>query len=578
MASSSAAALGPRWDHDGGVGAAGASSRSSRAWRPICRHGDLSVIEEFASAGLITDDDEYAPSRRRAQRRPSAVLHRQGDRVRGGAARQAPAEGGGLRGLFGSGAAPVAGDEEVLGLAMDRLAVELGLEIVNLVPGVSTEVDIRASLTLKESLRRAPYIIAMSGRRRAASRVLIKLAGTWEDQGRGAREGGHRATSPSSSASFRRWPPRGRVARLISPFGASRTGTRPTAARAYPRPTGVVCVSRMASTRSTATSTICMPTSWRPSRGHVGPGYPRQPSALAGVDRMTPPPMLECRRHARARGTSRPRPPPPAARTRRWRAARDWQRVPPRDERRRLRHDKQRRHQHLRRRDAQARGRVESRVRLKYYVRVSASRGRAPRRGAVNRARTPGRTRDRASSRLDAAGAHRRRPLRRPPSYASRRGAAKLGAAFAHRRGEPAELVPNAQARRRPPLLGRLREGANAAQAPARSSRSASAAHAAEEPRRTVAGAPNARRRLRTRPSSIASKPARSGSQRPRCRCALRKLVGVQRRASVASGGPVRGRLHLLGLAVVVAAATDLGDLGVGRQQAAQRPDRVAQP
>ena len=56
---------------------------------------------------------------------------------------------------FGGGAAPVAGDEEVLELAMDRLAVELGLEIVNLVPGyVSTEVDIRASFDTKESLRR----------------------------------------------------------------------------------------------------------------------------------------------------------------------------------------------------------------------------------------------------------------------------------------------------------------------------------------------------------------------------------------------------------------------------------------
>jgi len=65
---------------------------------------------------------------------------------------------------------------------MDRLAVELGLEIVKLVPGyVSTEVDIRASFDTAESLRRARRIIAMyeaAGVDR--SRILIKLAGTWE--------------------------------------------------------------------------------------------------------------------------------------------------------------------------------------------------------------------------------------------------------------------------------------------------------------------------------------------------------------------------------------------------------------
>jgi hypothetical protein len=74
------------------------------------------------------------------------------------------------------------GTEAVLELAMDRLAVELGLEIVKLVPGyVSTEVDIRASFDTAESIARARRIIAMyeaAGVPR--SRVLVKLAGTWE--------------------------------------------------------------------------------------------------------------------------------------------------------------------------------------------------------------------------------------------------------------------------------------------------------------------------------------------------------------------------------------------------------------
>ena len=53
-------------------------------------------------------------------------------------------------------------DALILELAMDRLAVELGMEIVKLIPGyVSTEVDIRASFDIDESCRRARKIIAM---------------------------------------------------------------------------------------------------------------------------------------------------------------------------------------------------------------------------------------------------------------------------------------------------------------------------------------------------------------------------------------------------------------------------------
>lgn len=58
--------------------------------------------------------------------------------------------------------APAGSPAAELELACDRLAVELGLEIVRLVPGyVSTEVDIRASFDTAESLRRARRIIAM---------------------------------------------------------------------------------------------------------------------------------------------------------------------------------------------------------------------------------------------------------------------------------------------------------------------------------------------------------------------------------------------------------------------------------
>lgn len=67
-------------------------------------------------------------------------------------------------------------------LAIDCLSVELGKRILGIVPGyVSTEVDIRLSFDASASEARARRIIALyeaAGVPR--SRVLIKLAGTWE--------------------------------------------------------------------------------------------------------------------------------------------------------------------------------------------------------------------------------------------------------------------------------------------------------------------------------------------------------------------------------------------------------------
>ena len=124
--------------------------------------GDLDVIEEYAQTGLITD----------ATTNPLFVA-------------QAGTSGDARYIAFVDAAIAYAKansdtPEGVLELAMDRLAVELGLEIVKLVPGyVSTEVDIRASFDTEDSLRRARRIIAMyeaAGVDR--SRVLIKLAGS----------------------------------------------------------------------------------------------------------------------------------------------------------------------------------------------------------------------------------------------------------------------------------------------------------------------------------------------------------------------------------------------------------------
>lgn len=77
------------------------------------------------------------------------------------------------------GAAPSAA---TIDLATDCLSVELGKRILTVVPGyVSTEVDIRLSFNTAASEARARRIIDLYDKAGVPrSRVLIKLAGTWE--------------------------------------------------------------------------------------------------------------------------------------------------------------------------------------------------------------------------------------------------------------------------------------------------------------------------------------------------------------------------------------------------------------
>ena len=99
--------------------------------------GDLDILEEFGATGLITDATTNPLFVSQAGLSGDARYIAFVD----AAIAYAKAEGGSA--------------EEILELSMDRLAVELGLEIVKLVPGyVSTEVDIRASFDTVESLRR----------------------------------------------------------------------------------------------------------------------------------------------------------------------------------------------------------------------------------------------------------------------------------------------------------------------------------------------------------------------------------------------------------------------------------------
>ncbi|KPI85132.1 putative Transaldolase [Leptomonas seymouri] len=73
-------------------------------------------------------------------------------------------------------------EENVLALAMDKLTVSFGLEILKVVPGrVSTEVDAKLSFDKEKMIQKAQLLIQLyeaSGIKR--DRIYIKLASTWE--------------------------------------------------------------------------------------------------------------------------------------------------------------------------------------------------------------------------------------------------------------------------------------------------------------------------------------------------------------------------------------------------------------
>ncbi|MBL4846576.1 MAG: transaldolase [Planctomycetes bacterium] len=75
-----------------------------------------------------------------------------------------------------------AAHEAVVKEAIDRLAVEFGLKILEVVPGrVSTEVDARLSYDFEGTIAKARKLIGMYEKAGASrERVLIKIASTWE--------------------------------------------------------------------------------------------------------------------------------------------------------------------------------------------------------------------------------------------------------------------------------------------------------------------------------------------------------------------------------------------------------------
>lgn len=244
--------------------------------------GNLDVVKEYADTGYITD----------ATTNPLFVSQAglSGDVVYAAMVDEAVAY-----------AKARASGDDAVNLAMDRLAVNLGLQISKLVPGyVSTEVDVRLSYNVEQSLARARRIIAMyeeAGVPR--SRILIKLAGTWEGllTAEQLQKEGINCNITLVFALIQAVVAAQRGVRLISPFPGrimdwhKSQGKGPTFAPAED-PGVIMCTETYKYYKRHGHDTICMPASWRPSRG-AAPEYALDEIvALAGSDRMTIPPGL----------------------------------------------------------------------------------------------------------------------------------------------------------------------------------------------------------------------------------------------------------------------------------------------
>lgn len=255
--------------------------------------GDLDVVAKYAETGLITD----ATTNPLFVSQAAANGDKRYDEMVFEAIMYSKEQ-------LGGGDSSMPDFEDELNLAMDKLAVNLGSKLVALVPGrVSTEVDIRLSYDTDASVERARRIIHMYEEMGIdRSRILIKLAGTWEGiQAAHILEKENIQCNITLVFSFLQAAAAAQAgAYLISPFPGrildwhkSKGGKEGYPPEADP---GVLSVKRMYGYfRKYGYKTICMPASWRPSRGAAVEGSEvDEILALAGVDEMTiPAPLLE---------------------------------------------------------------------------------------------------------------------------------------------------------------------------------------------------------------------------------------------------------------------------------------------
>lgn len=240
--------------------------------------GDLDVIREYAATGFITDATTNPLFVSQAGMRGDAVYGKMVDDAVAYALAQQEGD----------------DDDATIGLAIDRLAVNLGKSISDIVPGyISTEVDPRLSFDTSASVERGRRIIKMYETMGVPkSRVLIKLAATWEGiqaaeilEKEGIQCNLTLIFSVVQAVACAQYG-----AHLISPFpgrildwhknSQGRTeGVQPD------EDEGVIACRFMYNYyKHHGHDTICMPASWRPSRG---PGYELDEIlALAGTDRM----------------------------------------------------------------------------------------------------------------------------------------------------------------------------------------------------------------------------------------------------------------------------------------------------
>lgn len=193
-------------------------------------------------------------------------------------------------------------ESEVVALAIDALAVNLGASIASIVKGyISTEVNPKLAFDTEASVSRGRRIISMYEKKGISKeRILIKLPATWESilAAEILEKEGIQCNLTLIFSFVQAVACSQRGAHLISPF-PGRVLDWYKAKEGRQQPTependeGVVMCKRIYNYyKKFGHKTICMPASWRPSRG---PGYETDEIlALAGTDRMTiPAPLLE---------------------------------------------------------------------------------------------------------------------------------------------------------------------------------------------------------------------------------------------------------------------------------------------
>ena len=250
--------------------------------------GDLKVIEKYAQTGFITD----------ATTNPLFVSQAglSGDPIYAKLVNDA------VSFAIANKDDDESDEESIVALAIDRLAVNLGASIASIVKGyVSTEVNPKLAFDTEASISRGKRIIAMYEEMGVSrDRILIKLPATWEGivAAEVLEKEGIQCNLTLIFSFVQGVACAQRGAHLISPFTGrildwhkakdGRTGpTEPE------EDEGVICCKRLYNYyKKFDHDTICMPASWRPSRG---PGFDLDEiQALAGTDRMTiPAPLLE---------------------------------------------------------------------------------------------------------------------------------------------------------------------------------------------------------------------------------------------------------------------------------------------